>query len=178
MKNIYFSIFILFSMAVSQQIIFDFTQQSNISSWRIVDDGVMGGRSQGNFKIDENGNGVFYGNVSLENNGGFSSLRYRFAKIDVSKNSKVILKLKGDGKKYQFRVKDNDNNYYSYINYFETSNNWQLIEINLADMYPTFRGRKLNMNNFSSNEIEEIAILIGNSKKESFRLEIDKIYLE
>ena len=45
-------------------------------------------------------------------------------------------------------------------------------------MYPAFRGRRLNLDNFSSNFIEEIAILIGNKKPQRFRLEIDKIYLE
>ena len=45
-------------------------------------------------------------------------------------------------------------------------------------MYPAFRGRNLNMGNFSSETIEELAFLIGNKKKEYFKLEIDKIYLE
>ena len=45
-------------------------------------------------------------------------------------------------------------------------------------MYPAFRGRNLNMDNFSSETIEELAFLIGNKKKEHFKLEIDTIYLE
>lgn len=178
MKNIFFILPILFVMQNSIQLIFDFTKKSNINSWRIVDDSVMGGISQGNFKVNENGNGLYFGNVSLGNNGGFSSLRYRFDKIDVKKYSKVILSIKGDGKNYQFRVKDKYRNYYSYITVFQTSGDWQLVEINLSQMYPAFRGRRLNLDNFSSNFIEEIAILIGNKKPQRFQLEIDKIYLE
>ena len=45
-------------------------------------------------------------------------------------------------------------------------------------MYPAFRGRKLAMDNFSSEIIEEIAILIGNKKEQQFMLEIDEIYLK
>ena len=45
-------------------------------------------------------------------------------------------------------------------------------------MYPAFRGRKLQMNNFSSESIQELAFLIGNKKAQNFKLEIDKIYLE
>jgi hypothetical protein len=45
-------------------------------------------------------------------------------------------------------------------------------------MYPSFRGRKLTMNNFSSESIQELAFLIGNKKAQNFTLEIDKIYLE
>lgn len=159
-------------------IIFDFSKDVDISSWRVVDDVVMGGVSRGNFKINEKGNGLYFGTVSLENNGGFSSLRFRFDKINVSKYSKVVLKIKGDGKNYQFRLKDKFRNYYSYIQVFSTSKDWQLVEINLSEMYPAFRGRKLNMDNFSSESIEEIAFLIGNKKAQSFQLEIDEIYLE
>jgi hypothetical protein len=43
-------------------------------------------------------------------------------------------------------------------------------------MYPSFRGRKLNQPNFSKDSIEEI-LLIGNKKKEEFKLLIDKIEL-
>ena len=39
--------------------------------WQVIDDGVMGGRSKGNFAINEEGNAVFEGTVSLDNNGGF-----------------------------------------------------------------------------------------------------------
>ncbi|MDG2436018.1 MAG: CIA30 family protein [Polaribacter sp.] len=149
-----------------------------MSAWRVVDDVVMGGESEGNFKLNENGNGVYFGEVSLENNGGFSSLRFRFNKKEISNYSKIILKIKGDGKDYQFRVKDNYRNFYSYISSFSTNKNWQLIEINLSEMYPGFRGRKLEMSKFSSSVIEEIAFLIGNKRNESFKIEIDKIYLE
>ena len=44
-------------------------------------------------------------------------------------------------------------------------------------MTPSFRGRKLNLPNFSEDYIEEVALLIGNKKKESFKVEIDKIEL-
>ena len=165
-------------MSDSKELIFDFNSNSDISAWRVVDDVVMGGESEGNFKLNENGNGVYFGEVSLENNGGFSSLRFRFNKKEISNYSKIILKIKGDGKDYQFRVKDNYRNFYSYISSFSTNKNWQLIEINLSEMYPGFRGRKLEMSKFSSSAIEEIAFLIGNKRNESFKIEIDKIYLE
>jgi hypothetical protein len=144
----------------------------------IVDDGVMGGLSQGNFLINADGNGVFSGTVSLENNGGFSSVRHQFDKIKTTKDSKVLIRLKGDGKEYQFRIKDKSNSYYSYITIFKTSGNWETIEIKLSDLYPSFRGRKLNLPNFNSDSFEEIVFLVGNKKKESFQLVLDKIELE
>ena len=68
--------------------------------------------------------------------------------------------------------------YFSFIAPFLTSGEWQEIVIPLEDMYPSFRGRRLNQPNFSSDYIEELAFLIGNKKSESFKLLIDKITLE
>jgi hypothetical protein len=38
----------------------------------------MGGESSSTFQLNSEGHGVFEGNISLDNNGGFSSVRYRF----------------------------------------------------------------------------------------------------
>ena len=177
--NTIYSIFIsIFFMSNANQIIFDFNADSDISNWTTVDDVVMGGRSRGNFKINDFGNGEFYGTVSLENNGGFSSLRHRFSSMDIKGFKEVIIKVKGDGKKYQFRVKDNSSNSHSFIASFETNGGWQTIHIQLSDMYPAFRGRTLSIGNFSSESIEEIAFLIGNKTAENFKLEIDTVYLQ
>lgn len=155
--------------------LFDFNKDCNISNWQIVNDGVMGGLSQAETSLNEEGNLVYKGHVSLESNGGFSSLRYRFKEQDVSKFSKFQLKIKGDGKRYQFRVKGEQADRHSFIHYFETTGEMQEIEINFADMYPTFRGRKLDMANFAGEQIVEIAFLIGNKTEEDFVLEIDEI---
>ncbi|EIA07499.1 CIA30 family protein [Flavobacterium frigoris] len=174
--NYLFGIIILTTL-MNRQILFDFNKNADIQGWKIVDDAVMGGISSGSFKLSPDGHGVFEGAVSLENNGGFSLVRYPFDKMKTNKDSKIIIKLKGDGKKYQLRIKDNSSNYYWYISSFATSGDWQEIEIPLQDMYPSFRGRKMDLPNFSKNYIEEIAFLIGNKKAEKFKLIIDKIEL-
>ena len=158
--------------------IVDFTKNSKLHSWSIVNDVVMGGKSTSSISINTEGNAVFKGEVSLENNGGFSSLRHRFEKLDVSDFSKIKIRLKGDGKKYQFRIKPSMFNQYSYVYHFQTNGDWQTIEINLADFTPIFRGRKLDMPNFSGTELEEIGFLIGNKKQEKFELILDAIILE
>jgi len=157
--------------------IFDFEPTSDLSNWFILDDVVMGGRSDGHFEINENGHGQFYGDVSLENYGGFSSVRYNLQEAKVDAFTKCIIRLKGDGKDYQFRVKSSSRERHSYIQSFETNGDWQEIEIDLKKMYPSFRGRKLNIPNYPCEYLGEIAILIGNKKNESFKLEIDSIVL-
>ena len=167
---------ILFSLT-SSKTIFEFKQNSDLKEWTVVDDVVMGGNSSGTFNSDRDGFGVFEGKISLENNGGFSSVRYRFSKINVKEYTKIRVKLKGDGKEYQFRIKSNSEDSHSYIAHFSTSGKWEEIEIPLKQMFPTFRGRTLKLPNFFNDYIEEIAFLIGNKTKENFKLLIDKIEL-
>ena len=176
MKHLLYMMVLTTSM--NSQIIFDFTNKSDIQDWIVVDDVVMGGESTSTFKLNDDGFGVFAGSISLENNGGFSSVRYQFEKINVKKYTKISIKLRGDGKNYQFRIKSNSRDYYSYITTFSTSGEWQEIVIPLKDMFPSFRGRKLDQPNFSKDYIEEIAFLIGNKKAEKFKLLIDKIEIE
>ena len=38
---------------------------------------------------------------------------------------------------------------YSYVYYFSTTGEWEEVEIPLKEMYPTFRGKKLEKSNFS-----------------------------
>ncbi len=161
----------------SDMMLFNFTKQAKLDNWTVVNDGVMGGLSKGTLVINEEGNAVFKGRVSLENNGGFSSIRYRFPTLQVDSYPYIKLLLKGDGKRYQFRVKSNIEEYYSYIHYFETSGDWETITIPLGDMRPAFRGRSLDLPSYPGDSLEEIAILIGNKKAENFLLEIDKLVL-
>lgn len=42
-------------------VLYDFTEQSNIDDWKIVDDGVMGGLSESQMTLDQYGNAVFSG---------------------------------------------------------------------------------------------------------------------
>jgi len=158
--------------------VMDFQKESSLRDWYTVDDVVMGGRSDGNFKINDEGHGEFSGVVSLENNGGFSSLRHVLSRKDVSSYSTISLRVKGDGKTYQFRVKSVRSERFSYTYSFDTSGEWEWVDIPMKDMVPTWRGRRLNYPNYPGQSLEEIGILIGNNKPESFTLVIDEIRLK
>jgi len=158
--------------------LFDFNFESNIRNWKIVDDVVMGGRSNGNFKINDTGYGEFSGDVSLKNNGGFSSVRYNFNTLSSSNFKSFQLRIKGDGNPFQFRVKSSNRQRFSYIYTFNTSGDWETISIPFNKMEPAFRGYKLDQPNFDGLQMEEIAFLIGNKKEQSFKLFIDSIIIE
>lgn len=178
MKIIFF-LFILTGMCQDHSsYIFDSKNKKSLSNWNVVDDRVMGGLSQGKIALSDAGNALFSGYVTTENNGGFSSVRYGFDKKEVSEFKNVVLKVKGDGKSYQFRLKESSSQRFSYIAAFTTSGDWETISLSLDSFYPSFRGTMLDQPNFPGEVIEEIAVLIGNKTKESFALEIESIYLE
>ena len=160
-----------------ERIVFCFRQDADMSGWEIQDDVVMGGRSQGALALNEAGNAVFSGTVSLENDGGFSSVQLAFEPIDVSKYSAIVLGLKGDGKTYQLRVDATPDARHSYAGDFQTSGDWQTIEIPFADLFAIRRGDRLDLPNYPGQTLAQIQILIGNGTPESFRLELDKIWL-
>ena len=160
-------------MGNAPNVLYDFKPDCSLSDWKILDDTVMGGRSSGNFSITKNGTGLFDGSVSLENNGGFSSVRHRVKDISLVDFSSFVLKVKGDGKSFQFRVKDDVNSYYSYKKDFSTSGEWQEIQLKFSDFTPTYRGRTLDIPNFSGTSLEEMTFLIANKENEIFRLELD-----
>lgn len=169
-------LFTLF-IAPADSVLFDFNKDADLRNWYIVDDVVMGGESNGRFSIDDDGHGLFEGTISLDNNGGFSSVRHMFPYQQVTDDSNILIRLKGDGKPYQFRVKHDRRAYFSYVITLETTGEWQEITIPLKDMIPMFRGRRLNMPGFDKNRIGQLGILFGNERPESFRLLIDEIRL-
>ena len=78
---------------MNPHIIFDFNKQSDLKNWIIIDDVVMGGKSSGSFELSAQGHGVFKGSISLDNNGGFSSVRYQFKKTLIKEFTKINLKI-------------------------------------------------------------------------------------
>ncbi len=158
--------------------IYEFTTQTKVKEWRVVNDGVMGGISKSSLALTEDGYGQFSGHVSLENNGGFASIQLdKIIKLAEEKKF-IILRVKGDGKAYEFRLKDEISQSESYVQQFITSGEWETIKLPISDFYPQFRGRKLNIPNFNFKNIEQVSFLIANKQDEDFKLLIDWIDLE
>ncbi len=178
-RSIYFVILLILSTKIlmSQTKIYNFDNNSDLKRWIIVNDDVMGGGSSSKLNINQEGNGVFAGSISTVNNGGFSSMRFNCNKIFINQNTHFNIKIKGDGKEYQLRIKTNMDDYYSYTYSFKTSGDWQIISIPIKEMQASFRGRKLNMKNFNSNYFEQITLLVGSKEDSKFKLLIDYILL-
>lgn len=102
------------------------------NQWRIVNDGVMGGLSSSNAIVKDD-RIIFSGNVSLENNGGFASLRSPVKDYDFSEFTGLELKLKTDGKRYSISMKETSYfTGYFYTKSFETKKDeWIVVQIPL-----------------------------------------------
>ncbi|MBK6785488.1 MAG: CIA30 family protein [Saprospiraceae bacterium] len=176
----YVLIFMVLGLSASSNMkeIYNFSTQTNIKEWRIVNDDVMGGISKSSILLTDTGHGQFSGHVSLENNGGFASIQLN-TKIKLTKEKTfIVIRIKGDGKRYEFRLKGSISQSESYVHQFSTSGEWENIRLKISEFYPQFRGRKLNTPNFNFESIAQLSFLIANNQDEDFKLMIDWIGLE
>lgn len=157
------------------------TDFSNLASqkWQITNDGVMGGLSESHFQINADGNAVFLGEVSLKNNGGFASVK-NHESLNLEGFKSVRLHVKGDGKRYSFRLQTGENGRvhpWSYEHRFNTESGlWMEAELPLIDFTATYRGSvPSNVPNLDPSEIVRYGFLISDKQEGLFRLEISKI---
>ena len=158
--------------------IYHFTTSTKLNEWRIVNDGVMGGISKSSLILNDLGNGQFMGHVSLANNGGFASIQLNKTIQLADEKKFILLRVKGDGKSYEFRLKSQISQSESYVHLFTTTGEWEIIKLPISEFYPQFFGRKLNKPNFNFKSIEQLSFLIANKQEEDFKLLIDWIGLE
>ncbi len=155
-------------------ILFDFGTLANMDDWLIVNDGVMGGLSKSRFILSDSNTAVFSGNVSLENNGGFASTRTKAMQFHLDGFKGILVRVKGDGKKYQFRIRTDDRfDGVSYRYHFETDiDQWQTISVPFNKCVPAFRGRILpDVEPVSLKDIQQMGFLISDKQAGDFNLE-------
>ena len=146
-----------------------------IAPWRSVNDGVMGGLSAGGMMQSDEGL-KFVGRLSLENNGGFSSVR-RLVGKDLSSATRVRLEVRGDGRDYQFRIRQTNRfDGVSWRAVFSTTAKWESIEMALEEFIPVFRGRTVSQAGpVVQSEIQQIGFLLADKNPGRFELEIRHI---
>lgn len=157
-------------------ILYNFTKQGK-GNWRTEDDVVMGGRSDSQLKMTEENLAYFYGRVSLENNGGFCSIHQvvEAEPYTIQDSASAFeIRLKGDGKSYNFRVRT-PNGRHSYAYTFDTSGEWETVSIPFEKMEATYHGRQVNVPNYAGEPVVEMQLLIGNKKAQNFEILIAHI---
>lgn len=158
----------------------EFSQkESKKLGWRIVNDEVMGGLSQGNIEISETGILTFSGELSLENNGGFSSLRSENLSLDLSKAKGFSIKVKGDGRTYQLRLNTEARYQGMAVSFMapfpSEKGKWTEVNIPFSAFKGSFRGRALKDKTFDPAQVRRIGIMLADKKPGSFKIQVDWI---
>jgi monofunctional biosynthetic peptidoglycan transglycosylase len=165
--------------AMGKELSMDFQGATAAESWITVNDNVMGGRSIGGFRI-ENEKLVFSGRTNT-NGGGFSSIRTKPLTTQLAGSGSFRIRCKGDGRTYRFSVRTRAryaNIQVAYYANFETiKDKWIEATLPLESFFPSVRGMDFSKiaPALRPEDIESIGIMIYDKKDGPFKLEVDWI---
>ena len=161
--------------------LFDFTEADAPKQWQTVNDGVMGGVSEGKFKITDTKTMEFFGTLSLANNGGFASVRTKVKKLSLEKDDTLVAKIRGDGRQYMLNLYPNKQRMaYSYRATVQTmKDEWIEVKVPLDKFEATSFGRIVkNAGLVKPEEINSLGFMLGDKKAGPFKMEIEWIKVE
>lgn len=178
----------LFHLAASAQTmtsLFQFSEVEDAEKWQIVNDGVMGGRSTSRAEILYAGSAEglmrFSGNLSLENNGGFASVRSRASEpLGLDAGETIVLRVKGDGRRYTFNLYTPDRRTaFSYQMQFDTeTDEWTEVKLPVDKFVAHSFGRPIPTMKLEPSQVQSIGILLGDKKSGPFEILVDWIGVE
>jgi NADH dehydrogenase [ubiquinone] 1 alpha subcomplex assembly factor 1 len=162
------------------RLIFDFDAPAATSQWQIVNDGVMGGRSSSRTAVASEGQMQFSGTLSLENNGGFASMRSRASKLELVAGQTIVMRIRGDGRQYTLNLYvPGRRTAFSYQADFATkAGEWVDVRIPLDRFVAKSFGQAVKGMNLDPTQVESIGILLGDKKTGDFQIDIDWIGVE
>ena len=157
--------------------LFTFRNADAALQWQTVNDGVMGGRSDGRFQINNDRNLEFFGTLSLANNGGFASVRSRETSLRLASGDSIIMKVRGDGREYTLNLYTAARRTaFSYRVTFPTkTGEWTEVNVPLSKFVATSFGRVVANERLKPEQVTGIGILLGDKKSGAFKLEIESI---
>ncbi len=158
------------------QVLFAFSKAEAAKEWQTVNDGVMGGVSEGQFKITDQKTLEFFGTLSLENNGGFASVRSKAKQLGLDKGDTVIVRVRGDGREYTLNLYVNKPLVaYSYrVTVPTKKGEWIEVKVPLQDFVATSFGRVVNdAGAVKPEEVNALGFLLGDKKAGPFKLEVE-----
>ncbi len=164
-------------VGAEDRILFSFDAPESAKPWQIVNDGVMGGLSRGNLKIIDNQMMEFSGVLSLENNGGFASVRARKAQLGLKQGDFIVMRVRGDGRQYNFNLYSQNNlGGYSYRQAFDTKQGeWVEVKLPVDKFVATWRGNVFPNEKLDPTKVAGVGVLLGDKKPGPFKLEIEWI---
>jgi len=154
----------------------DFARPEAGQQWQAVNDGVMGGVSDGRFKITEGKTLEFFGTLSLENNGGFASVRTKPADRDIKTGDTLVVRVKGDGREYVVNIYTKSRRVaFSYRAPLPTTKDeWSEVSVPLADFIPTAFGRRVQgMGPVEPDQINGVGFMLSDKQAGKFQVQVE-----
>lgn len=154
-------------------VLFNFSHRD--AKWLVTDDGVMGGASQGNVYFDE-GTMVFSGELSLANNGGFSSVRSPSADLGLEAGDFITTRVRGDGREFALNLYTPERRRaFSYRAKFTTVPcQWMEVRVPLEEFVATSFGKTV-AGKIDAERVCGVGFLLGDKVEGGFRLEVEWI---
>ena len=162
------------------RVLFEFTGADAAKEWQTVNDGVMGGVSEGKFKITDAKTLEFFGNLSLDNNGGFASVRTKAKKLGLVPGDTLVARVRGDARDYSLNLYVNKPLVaFSYRATVPTKKGkWLEVKVPLDKFEATSFGRPvLDAGPVNPTEVNALGFLLGDKKPGPFKLEVEWIKL-
>ena len=159
----------------------DFAGPDADQKWQAVNDGVMGGVSDGRFRITHEDTLKFFGTLSLENNGGFASVRSKPTEIDVKPGDTIVVRVKGDGREYVLNLYTKSRRMaFSYrASLPTTKDQWTEVAVPLVGFIPTaFGNRVQGMGPVEPDQISSVGFMLSDKKTGPFKLEVGWVKVE
>jgi monofunctional biosynthetic peptidoglycan transglycosylase len=153
----------------------DFTGPDAAQKWQAVNDNVMGGVSDGRFKLTADGILEFSGKLSLENNGGFASVRTKPTDLDINAGDTIVVRVKGDGREYVLNIYTKSRRMaFSYRAPLPTTKDeWTEVSVPLDEFIPTAFGRRVQgMGPVEPDQINGLGFMLSDKKPGAFKLEV------
>ncbi len=156
----------------------DFETGESGVGWYVVNDNVMGGRSEGGFTIDE-GELRFAGRTNTDG-GGFSSIRSKPVEFDLSTYDGVRLRVRGDGRRYTWRLSTGESRQGREIAYwadFDTQDGaWSTVDIPFSRFVPRYRGTRLEGPELDPGQITGMGLMIYDRLDGPFELRLAAVH--
>jgi monofunctional biosynthetic peptidoglycan transglycosylase len=157
--------------------LFGFKDPSAVEGWQVINDGVVGGKSQGAIRPSASGTAVFEGTISQEH-GGFVTVRCPNGAYDLRGFAGLEVRLRGDGKRYHLLVKTNpqDNGFQYLADLWTHEGTWQTLRVPFADFKGDWLGTNLTGGKgIDPAKVVSMGFVVANYQQGPFRLEVVSI---
>ena len=160
--------------------LFDFTDPQAVNAWHAIDDRVMGGISRSTLRRDPGGHAVFEGEVSLERNGGFASVRSSPGDRGLPGAETCLIEVRGEPKQFKLSLLTDDG--FDSVNYQASftpaASTWQTLRLQMFEFRASFRGREvLGALPLDPARIRQVGLMIAARQAGPFALDIRRISL-